>query len=106
MSAINPETIWLLSALDKFMIDYRDNPQMFNALFQKKQTIIGLLQSMKIDAKKYKAIVVKAYKDETGDIKKCAESDLLKCKDAKDDQMIQLWFRDIIENTGAPYEDQ
>lgn len=58
---------------------------------------------MKIDAKRYKAIVAKAYKEESGDIKKCAEADLLKCKDGKSDEMIELWFREMIESTGGPY---
>ena len=48
---------------------------------------------MKIDSKKYKTIVAKAYKEDSGDVKKCAESDLLKCKDRKSDEMVELWFR-------------
>ena len=106
MASINPESIWVLSALDKLMADNKSKPEVFNALFEKKKQIIDLLQSLKIDAKKYKAIVVKAYKEETGDVKRCAELDILKCKDMKDDQMVELWFREMIENTGAPYEDQ
>ena len=31
-----------------------------------------MLQSMKLDAKKYKTIVGKAYKEEGGEVKKCA----------------------------------
>ena len=51
---------------------------------------------MKIDSKKYKAIVAKAYKEDSGEVKKCAESDLLKCKDGKSDEMVELWFREMI----------
>ena len=58
---------------------------------------------MKIDSKKYKAIVAKAYKEDSGEVKKCAESDLLKCKDGKSDEMVELWFREMIQNTGATY---
>lgn len=106
MSSINPESIWVLSALDKFMASSKANPALFNKLFEKKKTILQLLQSQKIDAKKYKVIVAKAFKDEVGEIKKCAEEDLLKCKDGKDDKMVELWFREMIENTGKPYEQQ
>lgn len=104
MSSINPDTIWVLSALDKFMTGSKGNPSLFNRLFEKKKTILELLQNGKIDAKKYKVIVAKAFKDEAGEVKKCAEQDLLKCKDGKDDKMVELWFREMIENTGQPYE--
>lgn len=64
MASINPDNIWVLSALDKFLADNKNKPEVFMALFEKKKTIIELLQSMKLDAKKYKAIVVKAYKED------------------------------------------
>lgn len=48
--------------------------------------------------------MAKAFKDEGGEIKKCAEEDLLKCKDGKDEKMVELWFKEMIENTGQPYE--
>jgi hypothetical protein len=103
MASINPDSIWVFSALDKLMIDYKNKAETFTALFEKKKTMIELLQSMKIDAKKYKALVAKAYKEDSGDIKKCAETDLLKCKDGKSEEMVELWFREMIENTGAFY---
>lgn len=96
MTAINPDSIWVLSALDKFMSDFKKDPKMFCALFEKKQLIIGLLQSKKIDAKKYKSLLGKSYKEENGIIKKYAEGDLMKIKDAQNDQAIENWFKEII----------
>ena len=63
MATINPDTIWILSALDKFMALHQNHSALFCSLFDKKHLIIGLIQSAKLDAKKYKAILAKAYKD-------------------------------------------
>lgn len=88
MASVNADAIWLLSALDKLMSAHKADPKTFIALFEKKKLILEMLQTFKIDAKKYKVLVGKTYKEATGDIKKWAEEDLLKLKDAKDEQMI------------------
>jgi hypothetical protein len=59
---INSDSIWVLSILDKYMADFRKDSKLFCSLFEKKKQIIGFLQSMKIDAKKYKALVIKTFK--------------------------------------------
>ena len=59
---MNADNIWVLSALDKLMINYKNNPAVFAVLFEKKQLIIGLIQSSKITSTKYKALLSKAYK--------------------------------------------
>ena len=40
MSSINPDAIWVLSALDKFLVSSKANPVLFNKLFEKKKTIL------------------------------------------------------------------
>jgi len=60
--SINVDAIWILSGLDILMTNNKNNSSLFCKLFEKKKLIIELLQSIKIDAKKYKTLVVKAYK--------------------------------------------
>ncbi len=60
---VDVDSIWLLSALDKLMSENKGDPTMFCKLFGKKQIIINMIQERKIDGKKYKAIVGKAFKD-------------------------------------------
>lgn len=68
--------------------------------------ILDFLQNRKIDAQKYKALVAKAYKDESGTVKACAEEDIRKLQDPKNDQKVEAWFREMIENTGVPFQNQ
>jgi hypothetical protein len=51
-------------------------------------------------------IVGKAIKEENQLVKACASSDAMKLKDAKDEDMINLWFKEMIDATGAVYENQ
>ena len=62
MNSINPENIWVLSALDKLISENKTNPALVCSLFEKKEFLIGMIQSRKIDANKYKALIAKAYK--------------------------------------------
>ena len=106
MSQVEADSIWVLSALDHFLSLHKQHPPTFIALFTKKKLLIDLIQNFKIDAKKYKAILLKAYKEQEGDVKQCAQSDLLKVENAKDEPSLQLWFRNVIETTGTQYEQQ
>jgi hypothetical protein len=106
MTSINPQNIWVLSALDKLISENKTNSGLVCALFEKKEMILGLLQGKKLDAHKYKTIVAKAYKEESGTIKSCAEADIFKLKDPKDPKMLEEWFKEILIAAGAPYETQ
>ena len=103
---INAESIWIFSALDKLMGNQKNNPTVFCQLFEKKKLMIGLLQEKKIDAKKYMKIVGKGIKDPDPLIVSCATSDTMKLKDSKDEDMINQWFKEMINSTGAFYENQ
>lgn len=39
-------------------------------------------------------------------VKLCAEEDIHKLKDPKDDKLVEAWFKEMIENTGVPFENQ
>ncbi len=73
MDSINVQTIWILSALDKLISENKKNPALVCQLFEKKEMVIQLLQSGKIDAHKYKNLVGKAYKEDSGIVKACAQ---------------------------------
>jgi uncharacterized membrane protein len=64
MSELNVDNIFVLSALDKLMSEQKANPTLFCKLFEKKKLIIDMIQSQKIDGKKYKTIIAKCMKDE------------------------------------------
>jgi hypothetical protein len=103
---VDPQNIWLFSAIDKLISENKKEPVTVINLFEKKELMLQLLPTKKIDAHKYKTIVAKAYKEDTGIVKACAEEDIHKLKDPKDEKSVEAWFREMIENTGTPYENQ
>jgi len=59
---IDPQRIWVLSAIDKLISLNKARPAFMMPLFDKKEMILSLLPSKQIDSHKYKTIVAKAYK--------------------------------------------
>ena len=88
MSSLNPKGILILSALDKLISEHKANAAMVCALFEQKESVIGLLQSAKLDAAKYVKIVAKAYKEETGVVRACAEQDVQQLQNPKDPHQV------------------
>lgn len=62
-TATKPEDIWVLSVLDKLMNENKESKEIFKKLFERKKDLLNLIQSFKIDAPKYKKILVKAFKN-------------------------------------------
>lgn len=60
LSQKDAESLWLLSAIDKGLAQFKNSPQMFCKLFERKKLIIDALQSLKLDVHKYQKVVVKA----------------------------------------------
>jgi len=100
------ENTWIFSLIDRWINKEIDNPNKFIALFDRKVMLIGLVKSLKIDAKKYKTLVAKAYKEGDGEVKECASLDISKLKDAKNEKVVEEWFKEMIEATGKDYEKQ
>jgi hypothetical protein len=63
MTEINVDSVFVFSALDKFMSENKTKPEVFAKIFEKKKLLINMVQERKIDGKKYKMIVGKAMKD-------------------------------------------
>jgi hypothetical protein len=89
----DPTRIWVLSALDKLISLNKSNPALMMPLFDKKEIILKLLPTKQIDSHKYKTIVAKAYKEESGVVKECAAEDISKLSNPKDPEALNAWFR-------------
>jgi len=61
-SVTEVDTIWIFSPLDKLMVKHTNDKDMFVKLFERKKDLIELVKSLKVDADKYKKIMLKAYK--------------------------------------------
>ena len=68
MIRVEVDKIWVLSVLDFYLKTYENDPGTYIAVFNKKKQLIDLIQGYKIDAKKYKTLLLKTYKEEKGKV--------------------------------------
>lgn len=62
-----------------------------------------MIQNKKIDAHKYKMFVAKAFKEEAGTVKMCAEEDIHKLSNPKDHACVEQWFKELLIASTTPY---
>lgn len=92
-SATDIDSIWIFSPLDKLMVKHKGEKEKFEKLFGRKKDLLELVKNFKVDADKYKKIMLKAYKNGDDFIKECAAQDCSKLKNGKDPAMINEWFK-------------